>query len=282
MSETFVLSHYQTAPLLAARRAGEREACSSLDLGRASVLLALHHEGVALPDGTILPWEVVEVIDGAPQNCFSVRAGEATPIRAFSEVTGRLASLMPTPRAPTLVLAGIPMHRIKDVDPLEDTQNKMRAIGAVRGRVLDTSTGLGYTAIAAARTAEEVVTIEIDPAVLEVARQNPWSEELRSRGNIRQVVGDSYEEVEAFAEGAFDAILHDPPAMRLTGDLYSREMYRRLYRVLRRGGRLYHYVGDPDSKSGHAVTRGVVQRLGEAGFRDVRPRTQAFGVVARK
>ena len=58
-------------------------------------------------------------------------------------------------------------------------------------------------------------------------------------------------------------------------------MYQRLYRVLRRETTV-HYVGDPDSKSGHAVTRGVVQRLGEAGFRDVRPRTQAFGVVARK
>ncbi|NLD73912.1 MAG: spermine synthase, partial [Chloroflexi bacterium] len=49
-----------------------------------------------------------------------------------------------------------------------------------------------------------------------------------------------------------------------------------------RGGRLFHYVGDPDSKSGRSVTRGVVQRLGEAGFRDVRPRPQAFGVLARK
>lgn len=282
MHRTFVLSHYQTEPLLAARRAGEGEAETSVDLGRMSVRLQLTDAGVALPDGSTLTWETIAEINDVAQNCFAIHDGEATPIRAFSEVTGRLASLMPTSRAPTLVLAGIPMHRIKDVDPLEDTRNKMRAIGALRGRVLDTSTGLGYTAIEAARTASQVITIEIDPAVLEVARQNPWSEGLWSRENIRQVVGDSFEEVARFGEGQFDAILHDPPAMRLTGDLYSGEMYRRLYRVLRRGGRLFHYVGDPDSKSGRSVTRGVVQRLGEAGFRDVRPRPQAFGVLARK
>ena len=38
--------------------------------------------------------------------------------------------------------------------------------------MLDVCTGLGYTAIAAARTAEHVVTIELDPTVLEVARRN--------------------------------------------------------------------------------------------------------------
>ncbi len=163
---------------------------------------------------------------------------------------------MPTSGAPTLLIAGIPMHRIKDVDPHQDTLNKMRAIGRLRGRVLDTSTGLGYTAIEAARSADQVVTIEVDPAVLEVARRNPWSRDLFQRANITQVVGDSYEELLGFAEGSFDAIIHDPPAMRLAGDLYSGEMYRRLYRVLRDGGRLFHYIGDPDSKSGRSVTRG--------------------------
>jgi len=52
--------------------------------------------------------------------------------------------------------------------------------------------------------------------------------------------------------------------------------------VLRRGGRLFHYVGNPESKSGHNITRGVMRRLQEAGFSRVTRRPRAFGVVAFK
>ncbi len=282
MPQVFVASREWVAPLLAARTAGLAAAETSLDLGLTRAPVGLEAPGARLPDGSLLPWEAVAEIDAAEQNCFALVGGAIAPIRVFSEVTGRLCSLMPTSGAPTLLIAGIPMHRIKDVDPHQDTLNKMRAIGRLRGRVLDTSTGLGYTAIEAARSADQVVTIEVDPAVLEVARRNPWSRDLFQRANITQVVGDSYEELLGFAEGSFDAIIHDPPAMRLAGDLYSGEMYRRLYRVLRDGGRLFHYIGDPDSKSGRSVTRGVALRLEEAGFGEVRPRPQAFGLLARK
>ena len=86
---------------------------------------------------------------------------------------GRAYSLMPTEGAPTLLVWGIPMHRIKGTNPQRDTLTKIQAIAPVAGRVLDTCTGLGYTAIEAARTAEQVVTIELDPTVLEVARLQP-------------------------------------------------------------------------------------------------------------
>jgi predicted methyltransferase len=38
--------------------------------------------------------------------------------------------------------------------------------------------GLGYTAIQAAQTALEVVTIELEPTVVEVCRLNPWSQSI--------------------------------------------------------------------------------------------------------
>ena len=72
-------------------------------------------------------------------------------IQFFSIDSGRAFSLYPTPAAPTMLISGIPMHRIKDTDPWSDTLTKVRALGPVRGRVLDTSLGLGYTAIALAR-----------------------------------------------------------------------------------------------------------------------------------
>jgi predicted methyltransferase len=52
--------------------------------------------------------------------------------------------------------------------------------------------------------------------------------------------------------------------------------------VLRRGGRLFHYIGDLDSKSGRTVVRGAVRRLQEAGFSRVVRHPKAFGVVAYK
>jgi uncharacterized protein len=190
--------------------------------------------------------------------------------------------LMPTLRAPTVLISGIQMHRVKDVDPWQDTLSKVRAVSPVEGRVLDTCTGLGYTAIAAAESADQVVTVEVDPNMIEMARLNPWSRPLFGHPRIRQIMGDSLEEVQTFEEGSFSRIIHDPPMMTRAGDLYSGAFYSDLYRLLTRRGRLYHYVGDPESKSGRNITRGVMRRLQEAGFRRVQPRPRAFGVVAYK
>jgi predicted methyltransferase len=148
--------------------------------------------------------------------------------------------------------------------------------------VLDTATGLGYTAIEAARTADEVITIEIDPSGLEVARYNPWSRDLFENPKIHQIVGDAYDELPKLETGSFSRIIHDPPAFSLGGELYSAAFYKELYRVLKHSGRLFHYIGDLESKSGRVVTKGVVQRLNEAGFQRIARRPEAFGVVAHK
>ncbi|MDQ7030324.1 MAG: methyltransferase domain-containing protein [Ardenticatenia bacterium] len=278
-----VLSHYQARPLLAARRHGVQRTRCSPDLGLSEVEVMLEPAGVRFPAGTLMRWEHVEEVATHETVCFWVDP-EGVPhrIQRFSEVTNRLCALMPTPKAPTLLLAGIPMHRIKDVDPWEDTRMKVKAIAPLRGRVLDTATGLGYTAIQAAATAREVITVELDPAVLDVARLNPWSRPLFETSHIRQLVGDVSEWVTELEAASFTRILHDPPAFRLAGQLYSTAFYRHLYRLLRPGGRLFHYVGDPHSPSGRRVTRGVVRRLREVGFRRVVQRPRAFGVVAYK
>jgi predicted methyltransferase len=211
-----------------------------------------------------------------------VEDGQAEKIQRFSELSNRFYSLMPTDRAPTLLISGIPMHRIKGIDPHRDTLHKIRALAPIGGRVLDTCTGLGYTAIEAARTAEKVITIELDPTVLEVAQLNPWSRQLFGHPRIEQIVGDSFEEIGSFDDGAFSRIIHDPPTFSLAGELYSGEFYRQLRRVLGRKGRLFHYIGDPNSRSGRNLTRGVSRRLQEAGFSRVFRKPAAFGVVALK
>lgn len=174
------------------------------------------------------------------------------------------------------------MHRIKGTDPHQDTMEKIRAIKPVVGQVLDTATGLGYTSIEAARTAEHVTTIELDRAALQVCRLNPWSQALFDNPKITQVVGDSFDVVAEMEAGCFTRVIHDPPAFSLAGDLYSGDFYRELYRVMRNRSQLFHYIGDPESKSGRSITAGVIRRLEQTGFRQVKRAPRAFGVVAIK
>jgi len=280
--DNIVLSHFQAEHLLAARRAGRPSARVSLDLELTATDVPLDDNGVRFPDGQPLAWQDLETIHASERGCFVIEKGTPRKIQFFSEQTNQLYSLMPTKRAPTMLISGIPMHRVKGTDPHADTLEKIKTISPIAGHVLDTATGLGYTAIQAAQTSEHVTTIELDPAALEVARLNPWSQSLFENLKITQVIGDSFEEIEKFEASLFARIIHDPPMFNLAGDLYSGEFYRQLVRVLKPGGRLFHYIGDLESKSGRVVTKGVVRRLQEAGFRRVSPRPAAFGVIAFK
>lgn len=280
-SPAIVLSHYQIAPLLAARRAGEIRAEASPDLGLSKVEVTLEDGGILFPSGERLTWDDAADIAESEVNCFALENNQVRKILTFSEATRRHCGLMPTTGAPTLLLAGFPMHRIKGIDPYKDTVNKIRA-AQPQGQMLDTTMGLGYTAIQAARSAAHVITVELDPAVVEIARQNPWSRELFENPKIERRVGDSYELIETFEDETFHRVIHDPPTFKLAGELYSGAFYRQLYRVLKRGGRLFHYIGDLESTSGHRVMRGVIERLGQAGFTRISKRQDAFGVVAQK
>jgi predicted methyltransferase len=277
-----VLSHFQVGPLLAAKEAGQTSCTTSPDLGLTTVEVAIQSEGTLFPGSARLTWPMAEEIADSETACFTLEGDGIEKIQTFSEDTNRFCSLMPTQGAPTLLLAGFPMHRIKGTDPHQDTLSKIKAIAPVVGRVLDTATGLGYTAIEASRTAEEVLTIELDPAVLAIARLNPWSQALFDHPKIAQRIGDSFEVVEEFEDGAFTRIIHDPPTFSLAGDLYSGTFYRQLFRVLRRGGRLFHYIGDIDRGQGQRVARGAMRRLQEAGFSQVRPYPKVFALVAYK
>jgi predicted methyltransferase len=288
---SIVLSHFQASVILDAYRSGLARIEVSPDLGLSKVEVVIQAGSVLFPGG-----ESVDIGDqkkrpakgtlrdmaNSDTKCFLVEGSTVSEIRAYSEVTGWVRSLFPTRGAPTMLVSGIPMHRVKDTEPMADTLAKMAAVGAVRGKVLDTATGLGYTAIVAARTASEVVTVEIDPAAIAVARQNPWSRELFSNPRIRLISGDCAEVIEGFDDGEFSAILHDPPTFQLGGELYAESFYRQLNRVLSRDGKLFHYVGDPDSGLGQRMTQGVIKRLREAGFTRVTRKPEAFGVLASR
>lgn len=277
-----VLSHYQAKPLLQAHKEGQEHAVVSLDLNLSQSDVTLEPDGVRFPDGQKLSWESIEEIAEHDATCFVVENNAAERVQFFSPALNRFYSLMPTERAPTMLLSGFPMHRIKNMDPQEDTLRKIQTIAPLSGRVLDVCTGLGYTAIAASQKAAQVVTIELDPTVLEVARRNPWSQALFDNPAIRQLLGKAEDQIKTLENESFARIFHDPPMFRLAGDLYSEAFYRELYRVLKRGGKLFHYIGDLDSASGRVVSKGAVKRLLDVGFKRITHRSEAFGLVAEK
>jgi uncharacterized protein len=277
-----VFSCIQARAILAAQRQGQSQVQSSLDLGVTPTVLDLGADGVTSPDGTRLTWQQVEQLIEHENVCFELEAGELTPIRGYSSSLRRTYQLMPTEAEPALLLSGFIMHRVRDVSPREGAQAMVKAILPVRGRLLDTATGLGYAAIEASLHAAEVVSVELDPLAQEMARRNPWSRALFDNPRIQLCIGDSGELIRGFEAGSFAAVVHDPPAINLAGELYAEEFYVEVLRVLGRGGRFFHYIGDPNSASGGRVTKGVMRRLMSAGFRKIVPKADAFGVLALK
>jgi len=277
-----ILSRFQTQSIFEARKNNIETVEVSLDLGRTFSQLGLEKKGVRSPSGQLIMWEELEKIDKHEVGCFAIESSGMRKVQLYSEEMSRVYTLMPTSGPPTMLISGLPMHRIKGTDPQKDTRSKINTIKPVTGLVLDTATGLGYTAIEAAKSAEKVITMEIDPAVIEICRLNPWSEELFNNPRIESRIGDIFDEILSFEDSIFSRIIHDPPTFSLAGHLYSADFYRQLFRVLRSDGRLFHYIGDLASRSGHRTARGVVQRLKDAGFRIVRSRKDAFGVVASR
>lgn len=183
----------------------------------------------------------------------------------------------------TLEIDGVRMHQTKNKTPLEDARDRVEALGARQGdKVLDVCTGLGYSATEFARRGCRVTTVEKDANVLEIAKENKDSRELFNNPGIRIVNDDALTFVPSLEPCSFDVICHDPPRLSMAGELYSGAFYQELCRVLKNGGRLFHYVGSPGSKSGKNVAKGVKERLQQAGFVGVAWDESLQGFLAEK
>jgi hypothetical protein len=195
---------------------------------------------------------------------------------------GHLYKLRMLGGKPILEIDGLRMHLVKGfVDVFEYSNHiaKLLHIGP-DDEVLDTCTGLGYTAIAAAKHARKVITIESSPAVLKLAEWNPWSAELFKSKNIEIINGDSYEEVPKLRE-KFSKIIHDPPRFSRAGQLYSAEFYRRLASASKEGALLFHYFGSLGKKNRN-ISKEVRARLSESGWEMVKFYPALQGCVARR
>ena len=235
--------------------------------------------GIAkFPEGEI-SFDILKKIAKDEGHIYFIKDGEVFKAAISNNGYYKLVPTIP----PTIEINGIRMHRTKDINPYEDTLNKINAVKVKKGeKVLDTCMGLGYTAIEAYRRGAEVITIEKNPNVLELAKINPYSEEL-FKGGIKIILGDAYDVIKTFKDEEFDVVIHDPPRFSLAGHLYSEEFYKEIFRVLKPGGRLFHYVGNPGKKyRGKDLQKGVMERLRKVGFINVKRVEEALGVVAVK
>ena len=194
--------------------------------------------------------------------------------------------ISPSMKSSTLNINGIHMHQIIKMSPYKDSERKAYYAKIRRGdRVLDICTGLGYTAIAALkRGASSVVTVEISNHVLGLAEVNPWSFYLGS-DKITIINNDALNILPKIRDNIFDRVIHDPPRFNLAGELYSLSFYKEIYRVLRPGGLLFHYTGQPLKHRGRGlgpIIKGIKTRLQQAGFIVLRYIQEVYGFVAVK
>ena len=267
------MSHY-SGPLLtqpiaealrAAHDAGAVEWSGSLDLGRSIGSAPLEKDAWQwrgqrypypdkLKDRTIYYWD----------------GDEFAPVSRYA---GSLIKLVPTAwGAPTFEIDGIKMLPTSKESPFEDARRKV-ALVEPRGKVVfDTCGGLGYFAACCLEAGvARIDSFEKNADVLWLRTLNPWSPDPdapANGGRLQLAHADVSQAILQVADASVDALLHDPPRFGIAGELYSQAFYDQLARVLRRGGRLFHYTGSPNKlTSGRDVPREVEKRLEKAGFK---------------
>lgn len=253
----------------------------SLDMGLTTTVIKRTNEGISFPKGEYVDYGSLEKIAEKEDAAYFVSGDDVYQVA----ISGKhFYKLVPTPGAPTLEIDGIRMHRTKEMTPDEDTKRKLDKLRVNGGTVLDTCTGLGYTAIESMRRgALQVVTVELEPSVLLIARMNPWSRGLWEEPGVHMLLGDSFHVVKGLPGCCFDYVVHDPPRHGHAGHLYSGEFYRELWRLMRPGGRLFHYTGEPGSRYRRVdISRGVASRLRETGFVGVSYHEDVMGFTAVK
>lgn len=272
-----LLTYFQARQILQAIDSRLSQVETSLDLGRTVDRVAIKYDKALFSNGQILSKQQIEKVFKANTSCFAIEGNDIIKIQLFSQKTNKYYKLFPTKTWPTIEISGIRMHCVKDITPKQDTIQKISYIKPCTGQILDTCTGLGYTAIVASETADIIHTYEIDECVIELEKLNPWSAELFNNKKIKRNKGDVFEEVKKLKDNSFDRIIHDPPRLSLATLLYSQELYNNLFRVLKRYGKIFHYTGNPGSKNrGVDLKKNVIKRMSIAGFSGLREVSNAI------
>jgi uncharacterized protein len=245
--------------LLSARASGAERLECSLDLQRSQTRVALGRE----------EWTWAAQRYPYPERCKdrTIYYWDGAAFQPAARFTASLVKLVPTRWGPpTFEIDGIKMLPSEHVSPYDDAQRKVALIEPRGKAILDTCGGLGYFAAwCLAGGARRVQSYEVNGDVIWLRQMNPWSPNPES--GLTLAHADVSDAISRIPSGAYDAVLHDPPRFGIAGGLYSRRFYDELARVLKPGGRLFHYTGSPNKlTSGRDVPAEVLRRLRQAGF----------------
>jgi len=257
----------------------KKEISISLDLGISKEKVNIE-DNIILVRNESIPLEQFKNLKD--DVCYVIENGKVLRIAFFSEKTNLYYKLMPTVDWPALTVSSTPMHRHTHISPKQSAESMVKMIKPVSGKVLDTCCGLGYTAILAAKHAKEVLTFERDENVIRMASYDPYSQNLFTSKNIHLEQLDINEALQEFEDETFQRVIHDPPTFKYSPELYSRNFYRELYRVIKKNGILYHYCPSPGKTHGKDFSRGVLQRLKRAGFFSIQFNEESSGFRAVK
>ena len=259
-----LLTRADADALLAARAAGAAAWTGSLDLGRS--------QGEARLEAGAWQWRDARYPYPGKLKDRTIYWWDGEEFAPVARYAGALIKLVPTGwGVPTFEIDGIKMLPTAKESPLADARRKVALVAPAGKTVLDTCGGLGYFAACCLDAgAARIQSFEKNPDVLWLRTLNPWSPDPdvpAAGGRLRLEHADVAQAIARLPDAAFDAVLHDPPRFGIAGELYAQAFYDQLARVLRRGGRLFHYTGNPNKlTSGRDVPREVAARLRKAGL----------------
>jgi predicted methyltransferase len=279
-----------------AMKAGHAFVELSLDLNLSRDRFAIRGNCLVLDNAWAIDIKDLSPVASSRQKVFALSREGLSPIEVRAD---GYYKLVPTDTVPTLEINGIKMHRSKDIDPFVDAREKTKLVVRLNDHVLDTCGGLGYSAVFALKAgAKSVVSTEKSWPVIQIRCQNPW---LMTAGNgpmdslsvglspvdaarIDWVHADITRHIPTLADLSFDAVIHDPPRFTsATGELYGKQFYTQLFRVMKVSSRLFHYTGSP-KKINHQdrFIKNAIKRLEQVGFSKVVFNERLQGIHALK
>lgn len=277
----------------------------SLDLNLSRDRFAIKGDCLVLDKSWEIDIKDLMPVGSSRQKVFALSREGLVPIEVRAD---GYYKLVPTDTVPTLEINGIKMHRSKDIDPFVDAREKTKLVVKPGDHVLDTCGGLGYSAVFALKAgAKRVVSTEKSRPVIQIRCQNPW---LMAAGNapdstrvglpqvglspvglspvdaarIDWVHADITHHIPTLADLSFDSVIHDPPRFTsATGELYGKQFYTQLFRVMKPSSRLFHYTGSP-KKINHQdrFIKNAIKRLEQVGFSKVVFNERLQGIHALK
>ncbi len=235
----------------------------SLDLNLSKNRFAIRGNCLVLDNSLEIDIKELAPVASSRQKVFVLGRDGLSPIEIRAD---GYYKLVPTDTVPTLEINGIKMHRSKDIDPLVDAREKTKLVVKPQDHVLDTCSGLGYSAVFALKAgARQVVSTEKSLPVIQIRCRNPW---LMGNGNaptdstrvglsqvslspvglsqsdsarIEWVHADITRYIPTLDDLSFDAVIHDPPRFNsATGELYGKSFYTQLFPVMKPVSPLFH------------------------------------------